>query len=214
MTFTWEHTLTHMEEPVLSLSLRRPRFSDRTRPARRMERYYARMTQVLRSYWTGPLYARACRALEEARAASRPFRPWRAWTEWRAAEETPERLSLRVDIREDRGGPRPLMARTAVVWDLGTGLPLRLSDCLHAGARWRRAVFRALDTQIAQRLNSGTSLLFPDAARRARGAFSPERFYLEGGRVVLFFPMLALGGPAEEIPTFVLPEPPGEPQEE
>lgn len=205
--FVWERTFTHLEEPVLELSIQRPRFSDRSRPARRMERYYAHMTQVLQSYWTGALFAQACRALEEARAASRPFRVWRAWTIWRVTEETPEHLSVCLDIWEDRGGVRPLAARTAAVWNLRTGLPLRLSDCLSTVPHWRHAVLRELDAQIAQRLDSGTSLFFPDAARRARAGFTPERFYLEQGRVILFFPMLALGSAAEEIPVFELPEP-------
>lgn len=74
----WTQTLEHEGEPVLSLSQALPLPVEERRPDRRMERYYRHLGELWKNRWAAVLYPRACAALQEARAGSRPFLPWEA----------------------------------------------------------------------------------------------------------------------------------------
>lgn len=201
---TWSQTLEREGEPVLELSMVLPAPEETGPGGVRMARYYRRLGELWRARWTERLYPRACAALEEARAGSRPFRPWRASLTYRAAWSDEELASLWVDATEVRDKGRPLTVRTAGTWRRETGDLLRLPEVLPGRKGWRRQVLEEVRRQIGARLASGESLLYADAAERAAAQFSPRRFYLTEEGPVLFYPMYALGSPAEGIPVFSL----------
>ena len=72
---------------------------------------------------------------------------------------------------------------------------------------WRRALLAELTAQSEARLQSGESFFYADAPARVRRFFSPQRFYLTGDSLAVFFPMLSLAPAAEGIPVFLLPRP-------
>ncbi len=74
----WTQTMKYEEEPVLTLSLRRPEPVEEGRAARRIGRYYQRMGELWKARWETVLFPRACEALALARENSRPFQPWDA----------------------------------------------------------------------------------------------------------------------------------------
>ena len=70
-----------------------------------------------------------------------------------------------------------------------------------------KALLAELTAQSEARLQSGESFFYADAPARVRRFFSPQRFYLTGDSLAVFFPMLSLAPAAEGIPVFLLPRP-------
>ena len=97
-----------------------------------------------------------------------------------------------------------MTGRTAGTWGGETGDLLRLPEVLPGRKGWRRQVLGEVRRQVGARRARGGSLLYGDAAERAAAQFSPRRFYLTEEGPVLFYPMYALGSPAEGIPVFSL----------
>lgn len=202
----WKQALKWEGEPVLVLSLRTPELDAESRGARRINRYYGKLAQIWKARWETSLFPSACAALAEARAASRPFEPWSVTLDYRVTQDEAGLLSLYVDAVERSTG-RPLTVRTADTWDLASGVPHLLTDFLPPTRLWRQSLLAELTAQSEARLQSGESFFYADAPARVRRFFSPQRFYLTGDSLAVFFPMLSLAPAAEGIPVFLLPRP-------
>ncbi|WP_195614453.1 RsiV family protein [Intestinimonas butyriciproducens] len=203
----WTQTLEHEGEPVLSLSQALPLPVEERRPDRRMERYYRHLGELWKNRWAAVLYPRACAALQEARAGSRPFLPWEAELVYHVTLERDGLSSLYVDVTERQNGTRPLTVRTAETWELRSGTPKTLSEFFPPRLFWKKPIIEALQHQALDRLQGGESLLFEDVETRVASYFSTKRFYLTEEGLSLFYPMWSLGSPAEGIPAFLLPLP-------
>ncbi|MGM9605997.1 MAG: RsiV family protein [Oscillospiraceae bacterium] len=203
----WKRVMKQDGEQVLILSIRRPAFPD-TGKTRRMERYFAEVAQQWKTRWETALFPRACQALADARETSRPFTPWQAQLDYTVTLWQPPLLSLRLDAVETGPGPRPLRVCTGETWDCGSGYPRTLRSFFPAKERrWRRQLLDNIREQAAQQLASGESLLDPDCAQVMERAFDPDRFYLTGDGIAVFYPLYVLGAYAEGIPVFTVPIP-------
>ena len=200
----WTQTMKYEEEPVLTLSLRRPEPVEEGRAARRIGRYYQRMGELWKARWETVLFPRACEALALARENSRPFQPWDASAAYTVTWEDGGLLSLYMDVTE-KGSVRPLTVRSADTWDWKTGIPCSLPRFLPKALHRRRDLVEELRSQAEDRLQEGESLFFQDVGQRVEQHFSPARFYLAPEKLVFFYPMLSLGSAAEGIPTFSIP---------
>lgn len=174
----WTQTLEHEREPVLSLSQALPLPVEERRPDRRMERYYRHLGELWKNRWAAVLYPRACAALQEARAGSRPFLPWEAELVYHVTLERDGLSSLYVDVTERQNGTRPLTVRTAETWELRSGTPKTLSEFFPPRLFWKKPIIEALQHQALDRLQGGESLLFEDVETRVASYFSTKRFYL------------------------------------
>lgn len=203
----WNRVMKSNGEPVLTLSIRRPAFSD-TGKTRRMERYFAEVEQQWKTRWETTLFPRACQALADAKEAGSPFTPWKAELDYTVTLWRPPLLSLHVDAVESGQTSRPLCIRTGETWDCSCGYPRTLRSFFPSKAhRWRRALIDSLCAQAAQRLASGESLLDPDCTQVMERTFDPERFYLTEDGLSVFYPLYVLGAYAEGIPVFTAPIP-------
>lgn len=200
----WKKDLKWEGERVLTLSIRRPEPSDKTRADRRVGRYYERLAEAWRARWETVVYPRACQALQQARSQSRVFVPWSASLDFCVTLERDTVLSLYLDAVEAGPAPRPMTVRSGDTWDLTTGTPLTLAPFLPRCTHPRRILAADLQRQAAERLAGGESLFFEDAPARVPAVFSPRRFYLTQAGPAAFFPMCSLGPAAEGIPEFPL----------
>lgn len=201
----WKRVMKSNGEPALTMSIRRPAFPE-TGKTRRMERYFAEVTQQWKTRWETALFPRACQALAEAKEAGGPFRPWRAELDYTVTLWRPPLLSLHLDAVESGPASRPILIRTGETWDCACGYPRTLRSFFPAKARrWRKKLLDSLRSQAAERLASGESLLDPDCAQILERAFDPERFYLTEEGLSVFFPLYVLGSYAEGIPVFTIP---------
>ena len=167
---------------------------------RRAERWRRRLEAVWTRRWEGPLYRRACAALGEARAASRPFQPWQAaltgtWTEGEGL------LCLRWEAAETVDGRRRALWGSAL-WSLPRGAPVTAAELLGRG--WRRWVRAQVSAQIEARLDSGQSLFYPDWRRRLRRQIREEHLFWTGEGWALFCPTCSLAPALEGTPVFSL----------
>ena len=85
---------------------------------------------------------------------------------------------------------------------LASGAPVSLREVCGRKRGWKRRLLEQVGAQVRERLEGGASLLDSDCARRLCRAFRPERFYLSGEGVTLFYPMYCLGAGAEGTPEF------------
>lgn len=200
----WKRVMRANNEPVLTLSIRRPAFPDKGK-TRRIERYFAEVAQQWKARWETVLFPRACQALADAREAGSSFIPWKAELDYTVTLWRSPLLSLRLDAAESGGTPRPLHIRAGETWDCACGYPRTLRSFFPAkDHRWRRELMNALYSQATERLNSGESLLDPDCAQIMGRAFAPERFYLTEEGLSIFYPLYVLGPYAEGIPVFTV----------
>lgn len=205
----WKRVMKQDGESVLTLSIRRPAFPN-TGKTKRMERYFSEVAQQWKNRWETLLFPRACQALADARAASKPFSPWKAELDYTVTFWQPPLLSLRLDAVETGPSARPLRVCTGETWDCGSGYPRTLRSFFPAKEhRWRRQLLDSIREQAAQQLASGESLLDPDCAQVMERTFDPDRFYLTGDRIAVFYPLYVLGAYAEGIPVFTVPIPEG-----
>ncbi|MEG1857476.1 MAG: DUF3298 domain-containing protein [Pseudoflavonifractor sp.] len=202
----WRRSMKSDGEPVLTLCLRLPKFSEETPALRRMERYYRALCQRWRTRWEDVLFPRACAALAAAREGSRPFRPWEATLDFTVTRSGGGVLSLYLDARELCGGGT-LTVRQGDTWDLASGTPCVLADFLPGERHRRRRILTAVAEQIAARIASGESLFFESWQRAAERGFDPRRFYLTQEHIAVFYPLCTLAPRAEGIPVFMIPLP-------
>ena len=87
------------------------------------------------------------------------------------------------------------------------GLPVHPVLALACGTGSLTCRLAELTAQSEARLQSGESFFYADAPARVRRFFSPQRFYLTGDSLAVFFPMLSLAPAADGIPVFLLPRP-------
>ena len=201
---TWKRVMKQEGEPVLTLTLRRPAVPEGGRTGR-LERYFTQMAEQWKNRWETTLFPRACQALADAREASRPFEPWQAELDYTVTLWRPPLLSLRLDVTESNGTPRPLCLRAGETWDCSTGDPRTLRSFFPAKERhWRKQLLATLQAQAAERLASGESLLDPDCAGVMERAFDPERFYLTEEGLAVFYPLDVLGPYVEGTPVFTM----------
>lgn len=208
----WTQTLPYQEEPVLSLSIRRPKLPEETAALRRMERYYQNLAKAVRTRWETKLFPRACQALDAAREQSRPFRRWSASFDFSVTLQEAGLLSLVVDIQEDSGLAHGTVTRLGDVWDLSSGTPRPISSFFPPHSRPKQILLHAAAQQLRQRVASGEYLYYSDWEQRLRADFSPARFYLSApGELSFFYPLYTLAPYAEGIPTFTVPLPDSSP---
>lgn len=205
----WKRTMKQDGESVLTLSIRRPAFPD-TGKTKRIERYFAEAAQQWKTHWETTLFSRACQALADARAASKLFIPWQAELDYTVTFWQPPLLSLRLDAVETGQSARPLHICMGETWDCESGYPRTLRSFFPAKERrWRKQLLNNVREQAARQLASGESLLDPDCAQVMERAFDPDRFYLTGDGIAVFYPLYVLGAYAEGIPVFTVPIPEG-----
>ncbi len=203
----WRRVMSWEEEPVLTLSLRWPKLPEEPPGLRRVGRYYRRLSEQWKSRWEGELYRRACSGAAAAREASRPFRPWTAALDFRITCQEPGLLSLCLDAVEDPGAARPVTLRQGDVWALPSGTIRTPESFFPPRRRWRRQVLEAAAAQIRARTASGEALFCADWPHRLEREFSPNRFYVEDGSLVFFYPLCTIAPYFEGIPTFCIPKP-------
>lgn len=203
----WTQTLEHEGEPVLSLSQALPLPVEERRPDPPDGTVLPASGRALEKPLGRRPLPRACAALQEARAGSRPFLPWEAELVYHVTLECDGLSSLYVDVTERQNGTRPLTVRTAETWELRSGTPKTLSEFFPPRLFWKKPIIEALQRQALDRLQGGESLLFEDVETRVASYFSAKRFYLTEEGLSLFYPMWSLGSPAEGIPVFLLPLP-------
>lgn len=186
--------------PVLTLRMTLPAFDRHDTRLRRVERCYARFARSYGRYCERFLLPSAADAFRTATAANRPFAPREVCVRCRVTLQTPELLSLTLEMREPDAAA-PFLRRRGDTWDLRDGYPLSLSDLFPQEAHPLRRLRRAVRAELLDTERS----LRPDWKRRLRTAAKSEHFYLTAAGLVFFYPMYALGGAELGIPEFLFP---------
>lgn len=181
------------EGPLLTLRARWPQPEGEDRASRRLRRYYDRLARRWLARWTGPLLEKA----KEAHAQG-----WQAEMDFTVTCLEDGLLSLYIDLTETTDRPRRV--RLGDVWELKRGTPVPLSALLGRPRHWKGRVLEQVETQAAERVNSGEYLYYEDWPQLCRRWFSPERYYLTAEGPVVFFPMETIAPALEGVPVFPL----------
>lgn len=204
-----ERTLTLEGEPVLAYSLSWPQVTGGGLGGRGISRYYAQLARAWRRRWQRDLYIKACLALADRRAASRPFTPWSCRL---AGEVTPCRdglLSLRLEGEEIRGDGKASRVRWGDVWKAREGAPCPPGELFEGKRGWRRTLLTQIAAQGRARQQAGDWFPDPDWEKGLRRFLPRDGLCLTEEGVESSFPQCSIAPALEGTPVFVVPRVPG-----
>ena len=196
--------MTLQGEQVLQCSLLWPELSGKGLGIRAINRYYRALAEAWQHRWKTTLYVQACLDLANRTAEGKPFRPWHANMQTEVTLHTSDRLSLRQESVENWGDNYPVSQCVGETWDIGSGAPLTLSDCLPQCRK--KEILTALEEQLAAQMAREDSLFFQESPTILRRQYDPDRFWVESDGVRIFYPTGLLGSRAEGMPVFILPQ--------
>ena len=204
-------TPLHMEKTwesggvtVLCAEVTLPRCEERSRRARRFDRYYRQYARAYFQYCAAELFPRAAALMRTAMERSAPWECARATLGYRVTLAQGGILSLYTEGREVQLPPR-LTLRRAETWDLHTARLLPLADFFPPKAAVKRRLVRAARETAAAQLDAETAAYDPNYRITLRRAFSNRNFYLAADGLHWFYPMYSVAPAAEGIPDFSLP---------
>lgn len=144
-SITWaeeEKTLTLSGEPVLELSVSRPKFTGRGPLVQRAERYYTRLSQLWTKHWSRERYLDACMESVLCRENARRFTPWRGELSGEISLNDGEYLSIRMRTRVRR--EKTFCLRWGDVWRWSDGGVVTLGELYAPQRHWRSSLRRQL----------------------------------------------------------------------
>ena len=209
---TWqreERVLTLEGEPVLEYSLSWPQVTGAGRGGRRISRYYARLARTWRLRWQRELYWKACVALADRRAASRPFTPWSCRLSGEVALFQDGLLSLRLEGEEVRGDGKASRVRWGDVWKVREGAPCLPRELFEEKKGWKRSLLDQVGAQGRARQQAGDWFPDPDWEKRLRRALPADGLCLTDQGIEVSFPQCTIAPAVEGTPVFTVPRGPG-----
>lgn len=189
-------------EPVLELSLTWP--EPEGRGFGRVKGYYRRLSRAWEARWKRETYWSACADLALKREASRPFSRWKCELSGAVRLEDDKFLSVVMMAREVQGDGRALEYRWGDTWRREDGCPVALRELFPNRKGWRREVLKRAEEAAIQAQEQGL-YLEPGWERELRTWFSPSRFALAEGAVLLFYPQCTLAAAVEGAVTLTIP---------
>lgn len=163
------------------------------RGMKRIKRYYERIFGA---------FCRYCRErlLKEARCAAQI--PYTAALTYNITQTDGDILSLWYERKEQRGGEPLCVTRFSDTWRKSRGQLLELSELL-GGMRKKRAAALTLEAAKAQ-TERGEDILYSDYRKLIPKLFSPRRFFVEDGKVKVYYEPCTIGPREEGTPVFTV----------
>ena len=121
---------------------------------------------------------------------------------WTLTFENESVLSLLTDI-SIFDGKMPHLRRFCHTWDLRVGMPLSARQTFDTSGESRKKLMTSVCGKIDR--GEGGFAYYPDAARRAKRYFDPERFYLTPRGVAFYYPDGLLFPSEGRFPAYVVP---------
>lgn len=202
--FTADRTWVHQGLEVLTATVSLPS-PEGEGAAGRIRRYYRAQCRAFFRYCEKTVLPLAIRRCDSALSQSRPLPRLQAELSSTVTYHGGGVLSLYTQTKEPAEEGLPLLRRWGDTWDLRRGALLCLGDLPPPERGWRRSALAAAEGEIARQERQGTARYLPDWRRRLRRHFSPLRFYLTAQGTVFFYPMYALAGAQEGVPSFTVP---------
>lgn len=197
-----QKTMTLEGEPVLEYTLSWPELKGGGLGGKWISRYYAHLAKSWRLRWQREIYWKACLALTEQRAASRPFTPWRGALQGEVTLWEGGLLSLRLQGEEDRGDGRPCRVRWGDVWNVREGAPCPLSEFFRGQKGWKKGVTSQIKEKGRQAQQAGALFFDSDWEQRITSHIPFRDFCLTEEGIEFVLPQCAVSPAVEGTPSF------------
>lgn len=197
-------TLTLEGEAVLEYALFWPELEGGGLGGRWISHFCARTSKLWKQRWEREVYWRACLALAECRAGSRPFRPWRGELRGTVTRNQDGLLSIRWTGWEDRGDQRINRVQWGDVWNVWEGAPFSLRRLYKGKKGWKKELWEQLVRQGEQRRQGGDCFLDRDWIKKAKCTNLLRDYCLTGEGVEVSLPQGTAAPAAEGCPVFHL----------
>lgn len=188
-------------KPVLKVRISLPAASGTG--VKRISNNYKKLEKRFVSHAEGSLLPAAKKEMALAEEENRRFLPFTLDVTHSVTDDTMELFSLYIDVRERTLSHRPLLLRYADTWDTRTGALLELSDFM-SSKRLRRHVIEQVREQMDARIDSGEHMYYRINDRLLSRQFNRDNFYIDQGRVAVFFQPLSIAPRMEGVPLFYL----------
>lgn len=196
-----EETLLQEGEPILTYKMKLPSFTGTKKGEKRLQRYYTRMEEVWKRYFTEELYQACCDDLTEKREKSRIFTPWNLSLIGEVEEFGDHLLSVGLTAQVKKGKSVTQCHFYSELWDCEKGYPKILSQQEPVSCYKQDELIE----KIKEVLKSQKELrLFEDYQDKLQGYFSKRQFYFTKEGVFVYFDQGSIAAPEEGILKFML----------
>jgi hypothetical protein len=137
----------------------------------------------------------------EAKKQGWPIRPYAAVSNYQVTYSKGNLLSLYTDYYGYTGGAHGFTDRVASNLDLATGKELHLKDLFKTGFDYKAVI----NQEIKRQMQLDPDKYFPETLTDWQGISEDQRYYIEDGNLVIYFPLYELAPYACGIPEFKIP---------
>jgi hypothetical protein len=173
-----------------------------SRAVKKINGYYKHIARTLMRKARHELLPAAVDEWRYAVENSFPFRPFDTVMKYTVTENDRDILSLYYDVYDYTGGAHGMTKRFGDTWRASTGWFLELADFFPRGVNIKRILtdnaVKIAESQIAE----GTHQYFDNYPKLIKKYYSPTKFYVKPGAVVIFYDQYAIAPGFEGIPVF------------
>lgn len=206
MQKTLESTMYYGTIPALIYKINYPFFITTCNPAAgdEINRHYAASAKRMEIYCRTVLFKQAAGTVRYIHD-SRPFNSYTFNSDFKIAYNSGCMTSLYMDAYTYMGGAHGETKRTSDTWDFNTGARLQLSDIYPLTAHNLNNLYTAMEQQAAGRLKSEPGSYFDDYESLLQNSFNPDSYYLQPGRLVIYYQQYDVAPYSTGLPEFYLP---------
>ncbi|MEL4105988.1 DUF3298 and DUF4163 domain-containing protein [Oscillospiraceae bacterium WX1] len=172
---------------------------------RRINSYYRHMAKTLMKKAKSDLLPDAVAEWRYATENGYPFREFESVMKFTVTYNENDLLSLYFDVYDFTGGAHGATRRFGDTWRTETGWFIMLSDFFPRGTNYKRLLIDNAIVIATQQTRAGTHHYFENYPKLIKKYFSPAKFYIEPGNIVIFYDQYAIAPYYEGIPVFQYP---------
>ena len=205
-TNTLTDTISYKNIPIVTYKINYPSFTTtcNVKAAEAINAYYLRLAQNTRDYCRNVIFAQAAQDLEYIQG-TRPFNAYTLDVIFQITYNSGCITSLYTDTYTYTGGAHGQTIRTSDTWDFSSGEKLRLTAFYPLTPSSLHQLQVSMESQIARRLKENPGTYFDDYKTLLHNTLRINNFYLEPGKLVIYFQQYDIAPYSTGLPEFYFP---------
>ena len=151
---------------------------------------------------TGKLFYEAKELYEYNKKNGYPSICYEVYSKFKVTYNTNNILSLYIDEYIYQGGAHGLTNRTSQNWDFRTGSQIRLNELFIRNPNYVTYILTKINKKISEDIKNGNNIYFENYCCLTSETFSVNNFYLQDGKVIIYYQQYDIAPYSSGILTF------------